>query len=84
MKEELQVLLDTSSLKFIGIFEAPAHGLQPGTIVRMRCYTGDYSGELCPDSEISEMVWLSYADRNMVSEVDKLIFDFLYKKGYLK
>jgi len=84
MKEELQILLDTSSLKFIGIFEAPAHGLQSGMMVRMRCYTGDYKGELCPDSEISEMVWLSYADRNMVSEVDKLIFDFLNKKGYLK
>ena len=84
IKEELQVLLDTSSLKFIGIFEAPALGFQPGMMVRMRCYTGDYSGELCPDSEISEMVWLSYSDRSMVSEVDKLIFDFLNKKGYLK
>jgi 8-oxo-dGTP pyrophosphatase MutT (NUDIX family) len=84
IKEELQVLLDTYSLKFVGIFEAPAHGFQPGMMVRMRCYTGDYSGELCPDSEISEMVWLSYSDRSMVSEVDKLIFDFLNKKGYLK
>ncbi len=84
IKEELQVLLDTSSLKFIGIFEARAHGFQSGMMVRMRCYSGNYSGELCPDSEISEMVWLSYSDRSMVSEVDKLIFDFLNKKGYLK
>ncbi|GEM_PF-165727 len=84
IKEELQVALDPTTLKFIGIFEAPAHGVQPGVIVRMRCYTGGYTGELCPDSEISEMVWLNYGDRNMVSEVDKLIFDFLNKKGYLK
>jgi len=83
IKEELQVTLDISSLKFIGIFEASAHGVQPGVMVRMRCYTGGYTGELCPDSEISEMVWLSYNDRNMVSEVDKLIFNFLNKKGYL-
>ena len=83
IKEELQVTLDISSLKIMGIFEARAHGVQPGVMVRMRCYTGGYTGELCPDSEISEMVWLSYSDRNMVSEVDKLIFDFLNKKGYL-
>jgi len=83
IKEELQVVLDISSLKLMGIFEASADGLQPGVMVRMRCYTGGFTGELCPDSEISEMVWLSYQDRNMVSEVDKLIFNFLNKKGYL-
>ena len=83
IKEELQVTLDISSLKFMGIFEARAHGVQPGVMVRMKCYTGGYTGELCPDFEISEMVWLSYGDKNMVAEVDKLIFDFLNKKGYL-
>ncbi|MGB5204079.1 MAG: NUDIX domain-containing protein [Eudoraea sp.] len=83
IKEELQVTLDISSLKFMGIFEARAHGVQPGVMVRMKCYTGGYTGELCPDFEISEMVWLSYSDKNMVAEVDKLIFDFLNKKGYL-
>ncbi|MFC2148800.1 NUDIX domain-containing protein [Bacteroidota bacterium] len=83
IKEELQVTLDISSLKFMGIFEARAHGIQPGVMVRMSCYTGGYTGELCPDFEISEMVWLSYSDKNMVAEVDKLIFDFLNKKGYL-
>lgn len=83
IKEELQISLDISSLKFIGIFEAEAHGFQPGVFVRMRCYMGSYSGELCPDSEIAEMVLLNYSDRNMVSEVDKLVFDFLNKKGYL-
>ncbi|MGB5270972.1 MAG: NUDIX domain-containing protein [Eudoraea sp.] len=83
IKEELQVTLDISSLKFIGIFEARAHGVHPGVMVRMKCYTGGYTGELCPDFEISEMVWLSYSDKNMVAEVDKLIFDFLNKKGYL-
>lgn len=84
IKEELQISLDLSSLKFIGIFEAEADGFQPGILVRMRCYMAGYSGELCPDSEIAEMVFLSYSDREMVSEVDKLIFDFLNKKGYLK
>ncbi|MGB5819814.1 MAG: NUDIX domain-containing protein [Saonia sp.] len=83
IKEELSVDLDTSSLKYIGIFEAQAHGHKSGIIVRMTCYFGMYSGRLQPDSEIEEMVWLNYGDRDKVSEVDQLIFDFLKEKGEL-
>jgi hypothetical protein len=31
------------------------------------------------DSEIEEIIWLSYSDKDKISEVDKLIFDFLKK-----
>ncbi|NJB72614.1 ADP-ribose pyrophosphatase YjhB (NUDIX family) [Saonia flava] len=83
IKEELSVELDVSSLQFMGVFEAQADSHKPGVLVKMTCYYGNYHGTLLPDSEIEEMVWLNYKDIEMVSEVDKLIFDYLYQKGQL-
>lgn len=84
IQEELSVEIEISSLFFIGIFEAQADGHKPGVLVRMTCYTAKYSGELQPASEITEIVWLNYKDRHMVSVVDMLIFDFLKEKGLLE
>ncbi len=83
IKEELSVDISVPSLEYIGIFEAQADGHKPGILVRMTCYAAQYNGDLLPDSEIEEMVWLTYSDREMVSAVDQLIFDFLYQKGDL-
>ncbi len=83
IKEELSVELHINSLGFIGIFEAQADGRKPGILVRMTCYSATCKGTLSPDSEIEEIVWLNHSDRDKVSEVDTLIFDFLYKKGML-
>lgn len=83
IKEELSVYLDLSSLEYLGIFEAQADGHKSGILVRMTCYLGRYTGTLRPDSEIAEMVWLSYRDRDKIAEVDQLIFDFLKEKGVL-
>jgi len=77
IKEELNVELDKTTLKAFGIFEAQAHGHAEGVMVKMTCYTAAYTGELSPQSEIEEMAWLTYADMHRISEVDKLIFDYL-------
>jgi len=83
IKEELSVEIDLPSMKFIGIFEAQADCHKPGILVRMTCYSAMYTGELQADSEIEEIAWLSYADRDKVSEVDTLIFDVLKENGKL-
>ncbi|PCJ96260.1 MAG: NUDIX hydrolase [Flavobacteriaceae bacterium] len=83
IKEELSVVLDIPSLKFMRVFEAQADSHKPGVFVRMICYYATYQGTLIPDSEIAEVVWLNYKDLEKVSEVDRLIFDYLYKKGEL-
>lgn len=44
----------------------------------MSCYTGEFEGELKPASEIEEVVWLTYKDRERVSAVSQKIFDHLY------
>ena len=84
VKEELSVDIIESSAKFYGVFEAQAHGKAEGVIVTMTCYTAEYTGELKADSEIAEIVWLTMADIESVSPVDKLIMADLHEKGLLK
>ena len=84
IKEELMVDLEEKSLKYIGNFEAQAHGHAEGILVKMTCYAGKFSGELQPDSEIEEIDWLTTEDMNRISPVDKIIFKFLFEKGLIE
>ena len=84
VKEELSVDIIESSAKLYGVFEAQAHGKAEGVIVKMTCYTAEFAGGLKADSEIAEIVWLTTADIEAVSPVDKLIFADLKQKGLLK
>ena len=84
VKEELSVDIIPESMKLYGVFEAQAHGKAAGVLVRMTCYMADFSGILKADSEIAEIVWLTCADIENVSPVDKLIFKDLQSKGLLK
>lgn len=81
--EELAVAISPATARHFGTFEAQAHGHATGIAVRMTCYTADYRGTLTPSSEIEELVWLTYADRDRVSPVDQLIFDHLHEIGRL-
>jgi hypothetical protein len=49
----------------------------------MTCYTADHHGVPAPSSEIEEITWLTYADRDRVSPVDQIIFDHLHQTGQL-
>tara|TARA_R110002020_G_scaffold91560_3_gene222471 strand:+ start:89001 stop:89816 length:816 start_codon:yes stop_codon:yes gene_type:complete len=81
--QQLMVTIKSDSLVFIGIFEAKADDGPPGNLIRTTCYYAQYTGEILPGPEAREVVALTYADRNMVGEVDQLIFDFLHKRGVL-
>lgn len=82
--EELSVSLVPETIRHLETFEAQAHGKPEGTIVRMTCYTADFTGQLAPSAEVEEMVWLTHVDAKISSPVDKIIFDFLHEKGLLK
>lgn len=82
--EELSVSVDLSTAAYYGTFEAQAHGKSEGVLVRMTCYTAEFSGEIHPSHEIEELGWLSFSDIDKVSPVDRLIFTDLHEKGYLK
>ncbi|WP_432105300.1 NUDIX hydrolase [Streptomyces sp. bgisy091] len=84
IEEELTVALDPGSARHVGTYEAGGPGLPDGAVVRMACYTASYEGELAPSSEIEEMSWFSYADRDRVPPVDQLLFDDLRDAGELR
>lgn len=82
-KEELTIDIKEDTIKYYGTFKAQAHGKAEGIIVKMTCYTAEFVGEIKPSSEIQEIRWLNYKDIDIISPVDKLIFNDLYKKGIL-
>lgn len=83
IREELNVSIISATIKYFGTFTAQADSHKVGIIVKMTCYSAEYEGNLEPCSEIEAIKWLSYADREQVSEVDKIIFDFLKERGEL-
>jgi len=84
VKEELTVDIIPETAKLYGVFEAQAHGKAEGVIVRMTCYTADFTGNVAASSEIEELRWLTTADMEIISPVDKLIFADLHSKGLMK
>jgi 8-oxo-dGTP pyrophosphatase MutT (NUDIX family) len=84
IREELDVEVDLARAVPAGVFEAQAHGHAEGVRVRMTCYSAPFRGTLAPASEIEEIAWLTYADRQRTAPVDWLIFDDLHAKGLLR
>lgn len=83
--EELTVTLLPGTVRHVGTYQAAQPDGHPGgAVVRMSCYTGDYSGTLAPSSEIAEFAWFGYADRPRVPPVDQLLFDDLNAAGQLR
>jgi len=84
IEEELTVSLVPKSLAPLGQFEAQAHGKPEGTLVRMTCYTGAYTGDICASSEIEELAWLKHSERHKTSVVDVIIMDWLKAKAMIE
>lgn len=83
IKEELSIDLRVETMQFVGSFQAQADSHPEGTLVNMTCYKAAYTGTLKAAAEIAEIKWLTYSDRDNISEVDKIIFDFLHAEGLL-
>lgn len=83
IKEELSVDILQETIKYVGTFIAQSDGETEGINVKMTCYKADYLGILKKNNEIAEIRWLNYKDLDIISEVDKIIFDFLKKEEEL-
>lgn len=84
VEEELSVKLLPQTVKKYGVFEAQAHAHPEGVIVRMTCYTSDFTGELLPASEIEKLEFFPYSRKGESSMVDHLIFDDLKRKKLIR
>lgn len=85
LKEELTIDLLPETLKYLGTFNAQAHGKPEGIMVQMTCYTADFKGIMTPSAEVEEFYWLEHKDRHTdkTSPVDKIILDFLKEKNLI-
>ena len=81
IKEELNVVINQQSINYFATFKAQAHGHAPNILVQMTCYKADYFGTLQARSEIEEIKWLQYSDREHISAVDQIIFEELKAKN---
>lgn len=77
MNEELTVEILPDSIQHFHTFEAQAHGKPEGTYIRLACYTAQYNGTIAPSSEIEEVSWFTYDQRENISPVSQLVFDHL-------
>src|ERR1700712_5115811 len=73
IEEELSVHIKADTVNLLGVFEAQAHGHAEGIMVKMTCYTADYTGILKASAEIAEIKWLTWSDKDKISAVDKII-----------
>jgi len=84
IKEELTVDLLPDTARHVGTYREQAHAHADGVVVVMSCYTADFQGTPAASSEIAELAWLRYADRDRVAPVDQLLFDDLRTAGQLR
>ena len=82
-KEELNVEIIKDTIRHYITFESQAHAKDEGILVKMTCYIADFNGDIKPSSEIESINWLNCNDLEKISQVDKLIFDDLNKKGLI-
>jgi len=85
IKEELSVDIIKDSLKYFGTFEDVAT-TQPDSIVQVRLYLGEVSGELKPNSEVEKLGWFGKDDdwRKLGSVAKTKIMPALVKEGLIR
>ncbi|KZB72135.1 MULTISPECIES: NUDIX domain-containing protein [Thalassospira] len=78
ISEELGVDLIPGTLRQLGTFAGQGHNQPNGSVVRMTCFTGHYSGTLAPASEIAELRWLSPRERHLMAPMGQKITAALF------
>jgi 8-oxo-dGTP diphosphatase len=84
IKEELGADVVEGSLKFVGKFECVAAG-KKDTIIEEDLYLGEVEGEIKPQGEIDELIWVGKDDdRSKLSSIIKYhLLPILIERGYI-
>ncbi|WP_323096930.1 NUDIX domain-containing protein [Intrasporangium sp. YIM S08009] len=83
LDEELTITVDAATAAHVGTFEALADARTDGLLVRLTCYTAAHTGTLAPSREIDELAWITSADGDRVSAVDRLVLIHLRQADLL-
>lgn len=84
IREELGVEIIPSTIKYYGTFEAQAHGKAKGVMVKMTCYEAKFTGQILASSEIQDLAYYTYAQKDLTGPVDQIIFENLKEKNLLQ
>ena len=84
VKEELDVDLQLGTIQYLDTFEAQAHSHAEGVMVKMTCYTAEFTGQLKASAEIERFEWLDTSDMHRISTVDKIIFSWLKERNLIQ
>ena len=84
IREELGTGIKEDSVRPYKVFRAEADGKPKGTMLTMATLFAELAGDEHPCSEIEELGWFSYSEVGRFGKIDKLIFNDLYREGYLK
>jgi len=86
LKEELNINITPNTTQLYGVYFSPAHrdgSKNTDTWMRMTLYRSNFTGTPTASSEIEEVKYLGYIDRDKTTTCGKIIFDELYQKGLL-
>ena len=83
VKEELSIDLIPDTIKYLESFTAQAFGKPEGIMVRIKCYSGDFTGKIRPSSEIEETGWLTSKDGDKTSVTGRTILEYLKLKDLI-
>jgi len=87
LKEELNIDITPNTAQLYGVYFSPAHrdgSKNADTWMRMTLYRANFTGTPTASSEIEEVKYLGYIDRDKTTTCGKIIFDELYQKGLLE
>ncbi|WP_391529153.1 NUDIX domain-containing protein [Photorhabdus akhurstii] len=77
IKEELSISILSDTISYVKTFEAQADKASEGIIVKVICYQSEFEGEIRASSEIEEIAWINYDDKERCSIVSQLILEYL-------
>jgi len=80
-REELGIEVDPTSAVLYGVFSSYAYVDKP--LAKLSMYQANYTGTPTPTSEIEDIMWLSYKDRQKAIGSGRILLDELYWKGLI-
>ncbi|MFA4872822.1 MAG: NUDIX domain-containing protein [Patescibacteria group bacterium] len=83
VREELNLDLVPSSIRYYGTFQAQAYGKPIDTFVRLTCYTADFNGIPTPSNEVAQCDYFNYAQKSKTTPASLLLFDDLKQKNLI-
>ncbi|MFB4310846.1 NUDIX domain-containing protein [Actinomadura sp. GTD37] len=84
VREELDLELDRTSFRELGVVRAAAHDQPDFTHVRMACFTAGYAGTMAAAGEVDEYVYVGASDRHLLAPAAGAALDLADEQGLLR